>query len=128
MGAMRTLLQLIVTGLAVATATWLVPGIVLAPGDTQQQLLTISLVAVLMALVNLIVKPVMKFLTGCLIILTLGLFLWVVNAVMLMLVSWACGQFGIGWSVADWPAAFLGALVISLVTALLAWVYKRQDD
>jgi putative membrane protein len=116
---MRWLWRLLGTAAAVALATWLIPGIVLVRTDPGHALGTLLLVALLLGLANAFVKPIMTFLTGCLVLLTFGLFLWVINAVLLVGVSWLCWWLGIGWRVTSWPAAFWGALIISVASWLL---------
>ena len=76
------------------------------------------------------VKPVVKALSGCLILVTFGLFLLVINAAMLMLSAWILGQFGVPFTVSGWGAAFGGSIIISVVSALLnglTGVNRRVD-
>ena len=113
------ILRWVVNSLAVAAATYLVGGISLTAGDTTGMVLTMALVALVLGAVNTVVKPVLQVLGGCLVVLTFGLFLLVINALMLMLTSWLAGGLGLGWHVADFGAAFWGALVISVVSMLL---------
>ncbi|MEA5154753.1 phage holin family protein [Raineyella sp.] len=118
----------LVNSLAVAAATYLVAGITVTAPDTTGMVLTVGLVALLLGAVNTVVKPILQTLTGCLVILTFGLFLLVINALMLMLTSWLAAQFGIGWHVDGFGAAFWGALVISIVSFLLgASPWRRQN-
>ena len=115
---MNTLLRIIAIAVATAVAVWLVPGISMTSDTTEAKVITLLLVAVLIALVNAIVKPFATALGFCLIVLTLGLFYLVINALMLMLASWLAGQFGIGFQVDGfWPALW-GSIVISIVSAL----------
>lgn len=108
--------RLIVTAAATAIAVWLVPGISITG---ENQVLTLVIVALIFGVVNAIVKPLTQALSACLIVLTLGLFLLVINALMLMLTSWLAGQFGIGFEVDGfWPALF-GSIIIAVVGALL---------
>ncbi len=118
----------LVNSLAVAAATYLVAGITVTAPDTTGIVLTVGVVALLLGAVNTVVKPILQTLTGCLVFLTFGLFLLVINALMLMLTSWLATQFGIGWHVDGFGAAFWGALVISLVSFLLgASPWRRQN-
>lgn len=129
---MALLLRLIVNTLALWVATLIVPGISLietadiyAPGagavDSQISVPTITallIVAVVFTLVNAVVKPIVQLLSLPLTILTLGLFLLVVNALMLMLTSWITGAvqlFGAEYLVGGFWSAFFGAIVIGLV-------------
>jgi putative membrane protein len=66
-------------------------------------------------------------LTCPLMLLTFGLFTFIINAAMLALTGWLAGQFGLGFHVADFTAAFLGALVVSIVSWALS-LFLREDD
>ncbi len=106
---MRFLLRLLLNGVAVFLAATFIPGIrVSGPGA--------ALVAgVILGLVNAIIRPVLLLLTLPFTILTLGLFIFVVNAICLALVAW----FVPGFTLSGFGAAFIGAIVISLVSWLL---------
>ena len=67
-------------------------------------------------------RPFLKLLSCPLLVLTLGLFTFVLNAVMLLLTARLGQLFGIDFRVADFWTAFLGALVVSVVSVLLSWV------
>lgn len=112
---------------ALALATWLIPGIVMDGGTTSSRIVTLVVVAAVFGLLNLLVKPIFEFFTGCVILLTLGLFVWVINACMLMLTSLICDHFGVPWHVTDWTAAFLGALLVAVVSAVLGWILKDRS-
>jgi putative membrane protein len=75
--------------------------------------------ALIFGLVNALVRPLLKLLTCPLIILTLGLFTLIINAGLLYLTSSVGSIFGIGLTIADFWSAFLGALVISLISLVL---------
>lgn len=128
---MNLLLRIAGTSVAVWVAAWLVPGLGLGP--TQESggvIVTLVLVSLVIGLVNSVVKPVVKVLSGCLILLTFGLFLLVINAAMLMLSAWILGQFGVPFTVSGWGAAFGGSIIISVVSALLnglTGVNRRVD-
>ncbi|SDB80035.1 putative membrane protein [Raineyella antarctica] len=109
----------LVNSLAVAAATFLVGGITVHAADITGTVVTLVLVALILGAVNTLVKPLFELLTGCLVILTFGLFLLVINALMLLLTSWLAGMLGIGWNVADFPAAFWGSVVISVISLVL---------
>lgn len=126
MEGMRTIGRILVTALAVALATWLVPGIDIQSSSTANFAVTLLLVSLVIGLVNAVVKPVVKLITGCLILLTFGLFLVVVNAWMLMLSSWLSGLVGLGFHVAGFWPALIGGIVISIVSALLSGFTKDR--
>ncbi len=79
-------------------------------------------VALVFGVVNAVVKPVLTFFSIPFILLTLGFFLLVVNAFALWITSSISGALGLGFKVDGFGAAFLGALVVSLVNLLLAWL------
>lgn len=112
---MRNLLiRLIVNAVALYVAIRVVPGLAFN-GDWT----TLVIVAFIFGLVNALVRPVLALLTCPLMILTLGLFTLVVNALMLGLTSWIASQSGLGFAVNGFAAAFVGALVISIVSLVL---------
>lgn len=114
---------------ALAVATWLLPGITTNVGtDNWAKVWTVAAVAAIFGLVNSVVKPLFKFATAPLILLTLGLFLLVINAVLLMLVSWLAGQLGLAWHVNGWGSAFLGAFIVSVVSFILNAFLKRGEE
>jgi putative membrane protein len=75
--------------------------------------------AVIFGLVNALIRPLLFWLTCLLQILTLGLFTLVLNAAMLALTAWVAGRLDIAFTVDGFRAAFLGALVVSVVSAVL---------
>jgi putative membrane protein len=111
------LLRLIVNAAGLYVATRLVDGV-----QFEGDWLTLVGVALVFGVVNAIVKPVTKFFTFPLIILTFGLFLLVINGLMLVLTSRISGWFDLGFTVSGFRAAFLGALVISLLNWLAGMV------
>ena len=85
------------------------------------------LVALILALVSTFIAPVLKLLSLPFIILTLGLFVFIVNALMLQLTSWLANQFNLAFHVQNffWDAVF-GALIITFVSMLLGFL--KTDD
>jgi putative membrane protein len=82
--------------------------------------------ALIFGLVNAFIRPIVSFLTCSLIILTLGLFTIVINAIMLWLASDLGQQVGIHFVVANFKAAILGALVISVVSFVLTMLFRDE--
>ena len=76
--------------------------------------------------VRAVLRPVLLLLTCPLQIITLGLFIFVVNALILLFVDWLCEEWGIRFGVDGFFAAFLGALVISAVTFAISRVLRRN--
>ena len=111
---MRFLLRLVTTATALWVAVRFVPGITWAGGP-----LGLLGVAVVFGLVNALVRPLLALLTCPLMILTLGLFVLILNALMLWLTAALSEQLGLGFGVAGFIPAFLGALVVSITSAVL---------
>jgi putative membrane protein len=109
-------LSLVITALALAVAAHLVPGI--SFGTLQD----LALMALVFGFVNAIITPVVKLLSCPFIILTLGLAIPIINALMLLLATRIASMFGINFRVDGfWPALF-GALLISVVSIVLGAV------
>ena len=106
---MRFVVRLLVNAAAVFLAANLVPGIHV------RSLGTALVAGLLLGLVNALIKPVLFVLTLPFTILTLGLFIFVVNAICLALVAWVVP----GFTISGFAAALVGALVISAVSWLL---------
>ena len=86
------------------------------------------IVALIFGVLNAIIKPLFALFTAPLILLTLGLFLIVINACMLLLTSWLAGLFNLGWQVDGFWTAVLGAIIISIVSFLLNVFLPDPDD
>jgi putative membrane protein len=114
---MRFLLRLLLNGVAVFLAAQLIPGIGIAsPGA--------ALVAgIVLGLVNAVIRPVLILLTLPATVLTLGLFIFVVNAICLALAAW----FVPGFTISGFWAALFGALVISVISWLLSVILIDKD-
>ncbi|GAB3663129.1 phage holin family protein [Streptomyces sparsus] len=110
------LITTIANAIALAVAVWLLDGITLTGGETGGKTLTLILVALIFGLVNLVVKPIAKLLSLPLLILTLGLFALVINALMLMLTSWFADKLDVGFHVEGFGTALLGGLIIAIVS------------
>lgn len=129
---MRILGWLVTHVVALAVAAWLLDGIWLDGATTGRaewtdKAGTLVLVALILGAVSITVEPVVKFFSLPFIVLTIGLFLWVINALMLMLTSWIAGNFDLGFHVEGFWAAMLGALVITLVTGFIDLVALEDD-
>lgn len=112
---MRFILRLLINAFALVVAAWLVPGIEVVGGP-----LAYVALALIFGIVNATLGVVLRVMTCPLILLTLGLFTLVINGLMLQLSAWCAGQFGLGVAVTGFWAAFFGALVVSVISALLS--------
>jgi len=124
---MRFVMRIVVTAIALWASTRLVSGITFHGGW-----LGLAGVALVFGVLNSIVRPVLGFLTFPLLIITLGLFTFVLNAVMLLLTSALASTFGLDFHVDGFWAAFWGAIVIGIVSFLLSMFLpdtkRRRDD
>lgn len=82
--------------------------------------------ALIIGLLNALVRPLLKFLTCPLIILTLGLFTLVINTVMLLLASSIGQSFGIPFMVDGFWSALLGSLIMSLVSIVMSLIFRDE--
>ena len=112
---MRVLLRLVVNAAALWVAVQFIPGISF---DGNPVLLLA--VALVFGVINTIVKPIVTLFSLPAVLLTLGLFLLVINALMLWFTGWLSTQLGLGFHVDGFGAAFLGAIVVSLVAWALS--------
>ena len=125
---MRLILRLLANAGALAIATWLLSGITLTAPTTGQKVLTLLIVALIFGIVNAIVKPIFTLVTAVAVLLTLGLFLIVINALMLLLTSWLSDQFNLGWSVDGFWTAVLGSIIISIISFILNAFIPDKDE
>src|SRR4051812_27286029 len=106
---MGFLIRLAISALSLAVAARLIPGI------RVEGLSTYLLAALLLGVVNAVIKPILVLLTFPITVVSLGLFLLVLNAAMLGLVAWLLP----GFSISGFFSALMGWLVMTLVGAIL---------
>ncbi len=114
---MNRLIQVLINAAAIYVAVVIVPGL----GFTGEWW-KLLLVAAIFSLVNTFLRPVLRILTLPLTLITFGLFLLVINALMLLLTSAVSGELHLGFTVDSFLAALLGSIVISLVGLVLSMV------
>ena len=122
------LVRFVINALALAAATWLLPGITLANSSLESKIVTVLVVAIVFGVVNAIVKPIFTFITAPFIFLTLGIFLLVINALLLLLTSWISGLLGQSWHVDGFWWAVAGSLIISVVSWLLSMFLPDKNN
>jgi putative membrane protein len=115
---MNQIISILVNAAALWVAVWIVPGL----DWNGNEIWKFLLVAVAFSLINTYIKPILRILTFPISILTLGLFLLVINALLLMLTGAISGELNLGFRVVDFWAALLGSIVISIVGWLLSTV------
>lgn len=114
---MNFIIRWIATAVAAAVAVVIVPGIYTVGGNATMALLIFSLV---LSLINVSIKPIIQMLGAPISVLTLGIFYLIINALLLELAAWASTSlFSSGIVVTGFLSAFLGSIVISIVSALV---------
>lgn len=123
---MRFLTWLAVNALALGAAVWLLEGITLTGSSDTDRFLKLLIVGAVFGLVTSFVRPVVKLLSLPLIVLTLGLMLLVINALMLLLTSRIAGSVDLGFRVDGFWVAVLGSIVISMASIVLEAIFPDR--
>ena len=121
---MRLLIRWAISALSLFAAAWLVPGIHV---DDSRGWVVYAVMAVVLSLVNALVRPLLKLLTCPLILLTLGLFTLVINGAMF----WLASVISPAFQVQNLWAAILASVVVSVISALLSvllGVNRKEED
>ncbi|MBA3971665.1 MAG: phage holin family protein [Bacteroidetes bacterium] len=117
---MKFLIQLVISTLAVLISSYLLPGIAIEGNS----FVTALIVAAVLAFLNAVVKPIMIILTIPVTIVTFGLFLLVINALMILLAARVVDGFhvdGFWW-------ALLFSFILSVITSILEGIKKRDEN
>lgn len=119
----KFILRLAINAIALYLAVLIVPGIQLLSGPA-----SVIGLALIFGIVNALFRPLLKFLTCGLIMLTLGLFTLVINTLMFVLTVNIGQWFGINMTIADpvWWNAFLGAVIVSIVSVIMTLILKDE--
>ncbi|MDT9592818.1 phage holin family protein [Nocardioides zeae] len=128
---MKFVAWVLVNALGIAVAAWLFDGIYFdgatsGQAQIEDKAVPLLLVALIFSIVTAWVAPVVKLLSLPLILLTLGLFLFVVNAAMFLFTGWIADQFDIGFHVEGFWTALGASIVITVVTWLVEAVTDRE--
>jgi putative membrane protein len=116
---MKLVMRLVVNAVALAVAAWMLSGIVLSGSSTAAKIVTLIVVAAIFGLVNALIKPLATILALPFIVLTLGLLIFVINALMLLITSWISDGLDIPFEVNGFGTALIGALIITVVSWLM---------
>ena len=120
----KLLIRWLIAALALVAAAWIVPGIHVEGNGW----IVYAVMAVILGLVNALIRPILKLLSFPLIIVTLGLFTLVINALMLWLASSiAVNWFHVGFTVDGFWPAFFGALIVSVATVILSAILDPKS-
>ncbi|HKY55207.1 MAG TPA: phage holin family protein [Anaerolineales bacterium] len=119
----KFILRWAINAIALYLAVLILPGI-----DLRSDLVSILWLALIFGLVNALLRPLIQILTCPLIILTLGLFTLVINTFLFWLTSVIGNSFGFGLTISDpvWWNAFLGGLVVSIVSVVMTMILKDE--
>jgi len=120
---MILLIRLFITDFALLAALSFVPGFEVE-GNAY---ITVIIVALIMGLLNAVLRPILVLLSCGFIVLTLGLFMFIINAAILWASAYVAQLLGVGFYVDGWVPALLGSLVVSIISFLLS-VFVREDD
>jgi putative membrane protein len=115
---MALLARLLINTLALIITTWIVPGFEI------NGVWTAVLAAIVLGVVNTFIRPLMLLITLPFNIITLGLFTFVINALML----WMTAYFVRGVHINDWLSAILAAIVLSVTSTVLGAILKEAKD
>lgn len=125
------LIKTAINAVALWVATWLIRGVSIADDSSHwtSRVVTVVLVSLIFGVVNALLRPIVKALAFPVIVLTLGLFTFVVNALMLQVTEWISGPLGLSFTIDTffWDAVF-AALVITLVSWALSLVLNDDED
>ncbi len=118
----NALIKWLINTIAIILAVRIVPGITYG-GDWAG----ILAVGVIFGLINTVIRPVIRLFSLPLLIISLGLFTFVINALMLSLTSWISGELKLGFHVGSFKAALIGSLLISLVSLVLSCLLPPRE-
>ncbi len=119
----RFLIKVLINAVAVYAAVALLSPHIMAQSNDYIAYLLLGLI---FGLVNAILRPLAMLLTCPLILLTLGLGTLLVNTVMFLLTGWIGAQYGVGFTVENFGYAFLGALIVSVVSLVLNGIFNPK--
>ena len=121
---MKLVIRWLIAALALFLAAWIVPGIKVAPNAWW----VYAVMAVILGLVNALTRPLLRLLSCGLIVLTLGLFTLVINALTLWLSSSiAVHWFHVDFYVRGFWSAFWGALIVSIATVIMSALFRDKE-
>ncbi len=121
---MKLILHWLVVAVALVAAAFLVPGIRVEGDGT----IAVLVMAAILGIVNVVIRPILALLSCGFIILTMGLFMLVINAITLWLSSSiAVNWFNVGFYVDGFWPALLGSIIVSIVSFLLSVILFRGE-
>jgi len=123
---MKLLIRWAISALSLFSAAWLVPGIHV---DDGRGWVVYAIMAIVLGLANALIRPLLKLLTCPLILLTLGLFTLVINALTLLIASAVANNvIHVGFFVDGFWPAFWGAIIVSVVSIVLNAIVRDDNE
>lgn len=123
---MNFVLRVIGIFIAVAVAVWLVPGIEIGGFDSTW--VSVLIISLIIALLNMTIKPILQVLGLPITVITLGIFYLIINTALLYLASWLVGSlFGIEFIIDSFGSGFVASIVISIVSSILNGVLGANE-
>ena len=119
----KLLVRWVVIAVSLWAAIWIVPGL-----NYEGTGLELFVIAAIFGLVNAIIRPIVLFLSCPLVVLTFGLFILIINTLMLSLTIWLSSLFDFGFTSESFWATFLGAIIITVVSGILNLFLKDKDE
>lgn len=118
---MGFIVRVVVNSLAIWLATLVLPGLEILhqTDETWKHVGVVLITGAIFTIINLAVKPIVTVLSIPFLVLTLGLFYFVINALMLLLTSWISEQIGWGLWVENFGWALVGGIVVSITAGIL---------
>ncbi len=118
------IIRLIINAAAIAITAWLLPGIHVngAGGGSSAALVTLLLIALVFGIINAVIKPILLILTCPMVILTLGLFIFIINGLLLWITSLVLGN---RFVIDSFWSAVLGGIVMGIAAIVVEWVLDR---
>ena len=121
------MIKLLVRWVVIALSLW--AAILIVPGlNYEGSGLELFVIAAIFGLVNAIIRPIVMFLSCPLVVLTFGLFILIINTLMLSLTIWLSSLFNLGFTSESFWTTFFGAIIISIISGILNLFLKDKDD
>jgi putative membrane protein len=125
---MRFLIRWAINALALYAAIYFVNNTIQGIDLQSDHWTTFLWMGLIFGLANALLRPLISILTCPLIILTLGLFTLLINTFLFYLVGWIGNFFGVGYTIDNFWAAFLGAIVVSVVSIVLSMILRDDHE
>lgn len=125
---MKYVVRVVVSALALAVATWAVPGIHLTAGSDASKVGTVVVVALIFGVINTVLKPIIHVIGCAFYVLTLGLLAIVVNGLLFWLASTIAGDLKLPFHVTGFWPSVEGALIVGVVTWILHLIVGKDGD